>query len=143
MSTKEAKARANAAWRARTSAKPVQVYLHADTLAQLDALVAERGAPGRAAVLTALIEAAAEAHQRPAEPAPVEASPMPAPAPRTRIRSPRAQERAVRKADLRRAARLYHLAGDEHGRRQAVAAWWERATPGERRKAPAWLMPPP
>lgn len=88
MSTREAKARANAAWRARTSAKPVQVYLHADTLAQLDALVAERGAPGRAAVLTALIEAAAEAHQRPGEPVPADTLPEPirGPAPAARKR---------------------------------------------------------
>jgi hypothetical protein len=88
MSTKEARTRANAAWRSRTPTKPVQIYLHPDTLAKLDILVAERGAPGRAAVVADLIEAAAEAHQRPPEPAPVQASPI---QPRSPHRPPGAQ----------------------------------------------------
>jgi hypothetical protein len=60
MSTQEARTRANKAWRERTGKKLVQAYLHADTNAQLDELVAERGATGRAAVLAELIGQAVE-----------------------------------------------------------------------------------
>lgn len=59
MSTSEARARANRAWRERTGLKLVQAYLHADTVKQLDKLVKERGATGRATVLADLIEQAA------------------------------------------------------------------------------------
>lgn len=58
MSTKEARTRATAAWRARKQEKLIQAYLHTDIVSRLDALVQERGATGRAAVLADLIESA-------------------------------------------------------------------------------------
>ncbi len=69
MSTIEARTRANRTWRERTGLKLVQAYLHADTVEQLDRLVEERGATGRAAVLTQLIEQTVELASRSA-PAP-------------------------------------------------------------------------
>ncbi len=69
MATTEARTRANRAWRERTGKKLVQAYLHADAVEQLDRLVKERGATGRAAVLTDLIGQAVEPASRSA-PAP-------------------------------------------------------------------------
>ena len=68
MSTREARTRATAAWRERTGLKLIQAYLHVDTVTRLDELVAERGAPGRGALLATLINAAHEAVARPGMP---------------------------------------------------------------------------
>lgn len=65
MSTKEARTRATRRWRARTDQKLIQAYLHVDTIAALDRLVAERSATGRAAVLAELIEQATREAQEP------------------------------------------------------------------------------
>ena len=71
MSTKQARTRATAAWRARTGAKLVQAYLHTDIIEKLDRLVLDRGATGRAAVLADLIEQATSQRQEPdTKPAP-------------------------------------------------------------------------
>ena len=75
MSTKQARTRATAAWRARTGAKLVQAYLHTDTLVKLDAMVKARGASGRAAVLTELIEATREPLSASARPVPAVSTP--------------------------------------------------------------------
>lgn len=79
MSTTKARTRATATWRKRTNKRLIQAYLHADTVEQLDKLVTERGATGRAAVLAQLIEQAA----RPA--------PQSAPAPETVDQQPDTQ----------------------------------------------------
>jgi hypothetical protein len=60
MATTAARSRATRTWRERTGLKLVQAYLHADTVEQLDRLVKERGATGRAAVLVTLIEQAVQ-----------------------------------------------------------------------------------
>jgi hypothetical protein len=70
MATSEARTRANKTWRERTGKKLVQAYLHADTVEQLDKLVKERGATGRAAVLTDLIGQAVEPTPPRSAPAP-------------------------------------------------------------------------
>lgn len=57
-----AKAQYQRRWRQNSGKKPVQVYLHEDTLAQLDALASERG-QSRAQVLTDLIGTVATASE--------------------------------------------------------------------------------
>lgn len=91
MSTKQARTRATAAWRARTGAKLVQAYLHTDIIEKLDRLVLDRGATGRAAVLADLIREASQHQEQDTKPAP-DTEPAPKPAKRWKLSKSRDPE---------------------------------------------------
>ena len=58
MTTKEARVRANNAWRHRTGLQLVQAWLPKAVVERLDQIVTGTGASGRAAALTKLIDGA-------------------------------------------------------------------------------------